>query len=142
VARGEDDAASAFESFEEIFGTLQHAQTLDVLGSRVPQPGHLSEHEAEMASTSALDVVPLALVEIRKRDFEMVANSLSASGQQSHGGSTKGLTDRSGKGQRESASDAEKAPEAGVENEASGAGRHGRSLAEQGKRKIELSFEL
>ena len=108
----------------------------------MPQPSHLGEHEAEMAYTSALDSISLALIEIREGDLEMAANSLSTSGQEGGSGSTKGLTDRSGKGQRKSATDTEKAPEAGVEDEASCAGRHGWSLAEQGKRKTELSFKL
>ena len=107
----------------------------------MPQPGHLGEHEAEMACTSALDSIPLALIEVREGDLEMAANSLSTSGQESGSGSTKGLTDRSGKGQRESATDTEKAPEAGVEDEASGAGRHGWSVAEIEARKRVLSFE-
>jgi hypothetical protein len=108
----------------------------------MPQPSHLGKHQAEMACTSALDSIPLALVEIREGELEMGSNSLSASGQQSDRGSTEGLTDRSGKGQRESATDTEKAPEAGIERETSCPRRHGRSLAEQGQRKIELSFEL
>jgi hypothetical protein len=79
VAGGENDATSAFESFEEILGSLQHAQILEIVRSRVPQPGHLGEHEAEMASTSALDGLALAFVQIRESDFEMSAYSLSAS---------------------------------------------------------------
>jgi len=130
VACGEDGATSALESFKEILGALKHAEILEVLWPGVPQPGHLGKHEAEMACTSALDSIPLALVEIREGDLEMGANSLPTSGQQSNRGSTEGLTNRSGKGQRESASDAEKAPEAGVEDEASGAGRHGASVTE------------
>jgi len=142
VAGGEDDATSALESSEEILSSLQDTQILEIVRPRMPQPSHLGEHEAKMACTSALDSIPLALIEIREGGLEMAANSLSTSGQESGGGSTKGLTDRSGKGQRESATDTEKAPEAGVEDEASGAGRHGWSLAEQGMRKTELSFEL
>ena len=142
MAGGEDDATSALESSEEILSSLQDTQILEIVRPRMPQPSHLGEHEAKMACTSALDSIPLALIEIREGGLEMAANSLSTSGQESGGGSTKGLTDRSGKGQRESATDTEKAPEAGVEDEASGAGRHGWSLAEQGMRKTELSFEL
>jgi len=128
VPGGEDDATSALESSEEILDSLQLDQILEIVRAGVPQPGHLGEHEAEVASTSALDGIPLALVEIREGDLEMGANSLSTSGQQSNRASTKGLTDRSGKGQREFASDAEKAPEAGVEYEASGARRHDASV--------------
>jgi hypothetical protein len=142
VARGEDDATPALEGFEEIFDALQHAQILDVLRPRVPQPGDLGEHETEMASASALDGVSLALVQIGECDFEMGAYSLATSGQEGESGSAQDPTDRSREGQWESSSNAEETPEAGVKHEASGARCHGRSLAEQGKRKIELSFEL
>jgi hypothetical protein len=81
VACGENDSTPDLEGFEEILGALQHAQILDISRLRVPQPGHLGEHETEVAPTSALDGVPLALVQVGKCDFEMGANSLSASGQ-------------------------------------------------------------
>ena len=128
MAGGEDDASSALESSEEILGSLQDAQIFEIVRPCVPQPSHLGEHEAEMARTSALDSIPLALIEIREGDLEMAANSLSTSGQEGGSGSTKGLTDRSGKGQRKSATDTEKAPEAGIEDEASGAGGHAGSV--------------
>ena len=130
MAGGEDDATSALESSEEILGSLQDAQILEIVRPRVPQPSHLGEHDTEMACTSALDSIPLALIEVREGDLEMAANSLSTSGQESGSGLTKGLADRSGKGQRESASDAEKAPEAGVENKISRPRRHEASVTE------------
>ncbi len=95
-----------------------------------------------MVSASALDGVSLALVQIGECDFEMGAYSLATSGQEGESGLAQDPSDRSRERQWESSSNAEEAPEAGVEHEASCAGRHGRSLAEQGKRKIELSFEL
>jgi hypothetical protein len=142
VAGGEDDATSALEGFEEILDALQDAQIFDILRLRVPQPGHLGKHEPEVARTSAFDGVPLALVQIGKCDLEMGSDSFSAAGQQGDCGPTEGLTDRSGKGQRESPANAEEAPEAGVKNETPCPRRHGRSVAEQGERKRELSFEL
>ena len=141
MAGGEDDATFGIEGLEEVLRALQLAQLLHIARPRVPQPSHLGEHDAEMACTSALDSIPLALIEVREGDLEMAANSLSTSGQESGSGSTKGLTNRSGKGQRESATDTKKAPEAGVEDEASGAGRHGWSVAEIEARKRVLSFE-
>jgi hypothetical protein len=50
---------------------------------RVPQPGHLGQHQAEVAPTSALDISSLPLVELWESDFEMGANSLSAARQES-----------------------------------------------------------
>ena len=97
---------------------------------RVPQPGDLGKHEPEMARSPALDGPSLALVQVGECDFEMGANSLPAARQKSECGSTEGLSDRSGERQRESPANADEAPEAGVEHEASGAGRHGKSVTE------------
>jgi len=142
VPGSEDDATPALESSEEILDSLQLDQILEIVRAGVPQPCHLGEQQAEMVSASPLDCVSLALVQIGECDFEMGAYSLATSGQEGESGSAQDPTNRSREGQWESSSNAEEAPEAGVKHEASGARRHGRSLTEQGKRKIELSFEL
>ena len=72
----------------------------------------------------------LGLIQFREGDLEMRVDSFSAAGQEAEGSAAQDLSDRPGEGQRESSANAEKAPEAGVEHEASGAGRHGWSVAE------------
>ena len=128
MAGGEDDAISLFESLEEVLDAIQFTQILDILGSRMPQPCHLGQHQSEVVGGVLEECVALALIETGKRDLEMRTDAFSASRQQPESGLPKGPADRPGNGQRESSADGNKGPETGIESETPCARRHGASV--------------
>jgi hypothetical protein len=68
-------ATAVFESRKEVLLPRQLAEGNHVIRSGVPHPGHLSEHEAEVANTPMHDGVTLTFLQAWKGDLEMNLDS-------------------------------------------------------------------